>query len=97
MTPARVTQREALQALHSPSMPPPTRVRLRIWGFTPAEVARAEQAARQTPRAAFWAFADVIPSIGGACPIPSADTIALDQGADYGWAWAVYLVGSHAG
>lgn len=74
-----------------------TRVVLRLWGFTRADVARAEQAARELPRTAFWEFAEVIPTAGGVCPIPSGDPIAVDQAADYDWAWAVYLAGPDAG
>lgn len=72
---------------------PRTRVQLRAWGFTCSDVAHAEQAARDTPRAAFWEITEVISTVGGACPIPSRDTVALDQGADYDWAWAVHLAG----
>ncbi len=75
----------------------PTRVRLRVWGFTADDAALAESMARQVPGASFWQIEDVIATSGGACPIPSSDPIALRQGADYDWAWAAYLAASDAG
>ncbi len=95
MTTASEARREALKPYRSSSVQT-IKVRLRVWGFAPADVARAEQVARDLPRAAFWEIAEVIPTMGGTCPIPSGDTIALDQGSDYDCAWAAYLASPHA-
>lgn len=96
MTATRETQRAASAAGLVLGAQRPTRVRLRVWGFTRDDAAHAELIARRMPGAAFWDVVEVIPSSGGACPIPSGDPIALNQGADYDRAWAVYLAGSDA-
>lgn len=74
----------------------PTKVRLRLWGFTRDDVARAELKARRALDARFWEITDAIATSGGVSPIPSHDSVALKQGADYGWAWAAYLAGPDA-
>lgn len=77
-----------------PSTPTPikprTRVTLRLWGETDADVLDAERNARDSVLAAFWDIIDVIATRGGACPIRRNDPIALGQAADYGQAWAAY-------
>lgn len=75
----------------------PTRVRLRLWGFTRDDVANAESKARRTLDARFWVITEALATSGGVSPIPSHDPVALKQGADYNWAWAAYLAGSDAG
>lgn len=74
----------------------PTKVRLRLWGFTRDDVAHAELKARRALDARFWEITEAIATSGGVSPIPSRDSVALRQGADYDWAWAAYLAGSNA-
>ncbi len=68
----------------------PTRVVLRLWGCTDADVERAEADARHWRFSSRWEVVEVIPSSGTPCPIPSHDPIALKQNAEYDAAWAAY-------
>jgi hypothetical protein len=68
----------------------PTRVILRLWGCTDADVERAEHDARHWQFSGTWEIVEVIPSSGAPCPIPSRDPIALTQNAVYDAAWAAY-------
>ena len=91
------TQREAIETYCSPIVQSPTRVRLRVWGFTRDDAANAELKARRALDARFWEITDAIATSGGVSPIPSHDPVSLKQGTDYDWAWAAYLAGSDAG
>lgn len=70
-----------------------TRVHLRVWGFMKADAVQAELAARQVPGSKWWEVVEVIPSSEAVCPIPPHDPVAINQGTDYDWAWAVYPAG----
>lgn len=66
------------------------RVTLRLWSLDPADRYKAEKAAANHPGSRLWSITETVPSSGGLCPIPLADPLAIQQGADYGYAWAVY-------
>jgi hypothetical protein len=68
----------------------PTRVVLRVWGCTDADIKRAEDNARHSFFSQKWEVVEVIPSTGAPCPIPPRDPIALNQDAVYDAAWAAY-------
>ncbi|WP_326853179.1 hypothetical protein [Actinocrinis sp.] len=68
----------------------PTRVVLRLWGCTDADVELAEENARHWRFSSTWDIVEVIPSTGTPCPIPRNDPIALKQNAEYDAAWAAY-------
>jgi hypothetical protein len=71
---------------------PATRVELRVWGETRTDAQTAAHKADTAPSARHWHVADTAATVGGLCPIRRRDPLALAQGADYGWAWAVYRV-----
>jgi hypothetical protein len=68
------------------------RVKLRIWGYTKADLERAEANAThyRYAYALDWTVVEVIPSTGTPCPIPMCDPVALKQNALYDAAWAAY-------
>jgi hypothetical protein len=68
----------------------PTRVILRVWGFSAADVERARTNAQQWYFAHSWDVVEIIPSTGTPCPIPPRDPTALNQNALYDAAWAAY-------
>jgi hypothetical protein len=70
-----------------------TRVALRLWGFTAADLDRAFSLAGMSPGAHHWNVVEVDRASGLPCAIDSNDRGALDQGADYHCAWAAYTLG----
>ena len=69
---------------------PLLRVILRVWGQTPNDADDARSAALASAGAGLWEVAEIISTHGGPCPIPLHDSIAVGQGADYGYAWGAY-------
>lgn len=78
----------------SPASPPTLtrqRVALHVWGATRADADRAKNDALTHPASRLWDVEpDVTSSIGAPCPIRRRDPDALEQGADFHRAWAVY-------
>lgn len=67
------------------------KVRLRVWGFTAADVLHAIDAAGAGPGRAAWEF-DVERLDGAVCPLDVRDPKVLAADAGYHWAYCAYPV-----
>lgn len=68
-------------------------VRLRVWGSTQQDADAAERAAREAMADRGHTIVEVIPTVGGQCPIPRRDPVTLDGGRQTGQVWAAYQTG----
>jgi hypothetical protein len=73
------------------------KVVLHLWGVEERDLVRARDLADRSVSAWGWDVVAVTERTGVPCPIPNGDRSAVNQGAEYGAAWAAYPASARAG